>query len=337
MNRLEEAMLRARRDTKLPESFAMPVAGALDLFPGTESAVAAERHAVNTETAVRPSPQPASAPPVTDRADVRAEALPSEVPQPEELPRKSPRVNSAIQSKLVTASAVGGAAVEQYRRLAATLHQAQNSSQIKVVMIASALPGEGKTLTAVNLALTLSESYARRVLLIDADLRRPTLHQIFQAPNGGGLREGLKPGNERQLKAFEVSPRLSLLPAGKPEPDPMSVLTSARMQQVIDDAAASFDWVVIDTPPVGLLADSHLLAAMVHVAVLVVQAGRTPFALIQRAIESLDRERIIGVVLNLVENRALTPGGKYGQYYTNAYGTDRQGRSTNGNGHDGPR
>ena len=72
---------------------------------------------------------------------------------------------------------------EQYRRLAATLHHAQAEHGLKVVMVASAVPGEGKTLTATNLALTLSESYQRRVLLIDADLRRPSLHDDVQVPN----------------------------------------------------------------------------------------------------------------------------------------------------------
>jgi len=220
----------------------------------------------------------------------------------------------------VTSAGIGEATVEQYRRLAATLHHKQNNEKINVVMIASALAGEGKTVTAANLALTLSESYERRVLLIDADLRRPMLHEVFHCPSATGLSDGLRAEHDRKLNVLEISPRLSLLPAGTPDRDPMSALTSDRMRRVIEDAAATFDWVVIDTPPVGLLPDDHLLIAMVHVAVLVVHASRTPFALIQRAIESLDRNRIIGVVLNLAEEWALTPGGKYNHYYSYSYG-----------------
>ena len=123
---------------------------------------------------------------------------------------------------------------------------------------------------------------------------------------------------------LELSPRLSLLPAGKPDPDPMSVLTSSRMRHVIDEAAAKYDWVLIDTRPSGLLPDAHLLAAMVNAVVLVVQANRTPFALVQRAIESLDRNRVIGVVLNLVDDKALSPGGKYGQRTTRPLTTRRK-------------
>jgi Mrp family chromosome partitioning ATPase len=79
--------------------------------------------------------------------------------------------------------------------------------------------------------VTLSESYERRVLLIDADLRRPTVHALFGLPNVSGLNEGLKARNDRSCPCLEISPRLSVLPAGKPEPDPMSSLTSERYAQ----------------------------------------------------------------------------------------------------------
>ena len=87
--------------------------------------------------------------------------------------------------------------LEQYRKLAAVLHEAQVQSQTKTVMITSALPHEGKTLTVVNLALTLTESYARRVLVIDADLRAPSLHTVFDISNQRGLSEALQDGHAR--------------------------------------------------------------------------------------------------------------------------------------------
>jgi capsular exopolysaccharide synthesis family protein len=168
-------------------------------------------------------------------------------------------------------------------------------------MVASAVDGEGKTLTALNLALTLSESYHRRVVLIDADLRCPRVHELLDIANVSGLNEALK--NPRQSKAtlLAVSPRLSVLPAGRPNPDPMGPLTSRRMAQILDKAAAHFDWVVVDTPPVVLLPDTNLLAAMVDVAVLVVQAGSTSYDLIDRAVTVIGRDRVLGVVLNGVE------------------------------------
>jgi capsular exopolysaccharide synthesis family protein len=203
-----------------------------------------------------------------------------------------------MAEKLVLSDDPDHASVEQYRRLAARLHLAQAEHGIKVVMIASALPGEGKTLTATNLALTLSESYQRDVLLIDGDLRRPSIHEMFRISNVSGLNDGLRSGADRKVPLVHWSEHLTLITAGRPDPDPMKVLVSQKMQKVIREAASKFQWVIIDTPPVGLLTDASLFSSMVDTAVLVVQAGRTPYASIQRAVEALGRDRIFGVVLN---------------------------------------
>jgi protein-tyrosine kinase len=220
-----------------------------------------------------------------------------------------------IEERVVVSKAMPPVSVEQYRRLAATLHHAQADRGIKRVMVTSAVTGEGKSLTATNLALTLSQSYRRRVLLIDADLRRPSLHRIFQVQNVFGLTEGLKARDERQLAIVEISEYLSLLTAGRPDPDPMSGLTSDRMRRILNEASTKFDWIVIDTPPVALLPDANLLAAMVDVAVLVVGASRTPYDLVQRAAESIGRDKIMGVVLNRVENTGFVGDPHYHSYY----------------------
>ena len=124
--------------------------------------------------------------------------------------------------KLVGTEGFSGAA-RAYRKLAATLHHAQAERGIKVVMIASALPGEGKSLTAVNLALTLSESYQRRVLLIDADLRRPTVAaHLRHAADRRAERRARRPSEDRPMTVTQVSERLFVLPAGRPDADPMS-------------------------------------------------------------------------------------------------------------------
>jgi protein-tyrosine kinase len=222
----------------------------------------------------------------------------------------------AVAEKLVVMKDTSPLVVEQFRKIAATLHQLQLERNVRVVMVASALQNEGKTLTATNLALTLSESYRRRVLLIDADLRRPQLHDIFQLPNGSGLNEGLKAAVEQRLSVTQISPRLAVLPAGRPDADPMRILTSERMRQVIAEAAAAFDWVILDAPPVVPVSDSHLLASMVDLAVLVIAAGRTPHKMITRALEIIGRERVAGVVLNGVEaSVAAATAGGYGAYH----------------------
>lgn len=239
----------------------------------------------------------------------RAEPALPDVPKPGSL---FERIDSSLAEKIVIDSNMLPASREQYRKLAAALHHAQEARGIKVVMIASAVPGEGKTLTASNLALTLSESYRRSVLLVDADLRRPTLHTIFRIDNSAGLSDGLTGAVER-LPVRQVSSALAVLPAGRPSQDPMAGLTSDRMRRLLDEARGVFDWIIIDTPPVGLLADANLLGAMVDGVVLVVKAGSTPYDLVKRAIETLGRERILGTVLN----RAAAQGHPhaYGQYH----------------------
>jgi protein-tyrosine kinase len=209
-------------------------------------------------------------------------------------------------TRVVAHNEMGRLPIEQYRKLAAVLHHDQADSGRKVLMIASPLPGDGKTLTAVNLALTLSESYHRRVLLIDGDLRSPSIHRLFGVDSVSGLDESLRDDRERKLTLVEVSPQLTLLPAGRPDSDPMSVLTSSRMRMVLDEAREKFDWVIVDTPPLGLLPDAHLLARMVDGTVLVVAAGCTSYQSATRAAELLGRNRILGVVLNRVNERVFS-------------------------------
>jgi capsular exopolysaccharide synthesis family protein len=206
---------------------------------------------------------------------------------------------------------ISRACIERYRRIAATLHHLQQERGIKVLMVASAAMGEGKTLTSANLALTLSESYRRKVLLIDADLRRPSLTAVFQLQRSRGLSERLRGESDGPLTVLEMSDSLALLPGGKPDSDPMAGLTSARMRQILDQASAAYDWVILDTPPVGLQPDAGLLAAMVEAALLVVGAGIAPAASVEAAIETIGRDKIVGVVLNRVDEDASDEAAYY--------------------------
>jgi protein-tyrosine kinase len=208
-----------------------------------------------------------------------------------------------LKEKLVVEDGVDHAAVEQYRRLAAALHLAQGvrgSESVKIVMIASSVSSEGKTLTSVNLALTLSESYHRRVLLVDGDLRRPWLHEVFQVSNVGGLNDTLT-SPDPKIAILQVSNTLSVLTAGRAASDPMRVLSSERMGRVLHDVRARFDWVLLDTPPITLLSDASLLASKADVVILVVEAGKTRFEIVQSAVEAIGRDRIVGIVLNRVQ------------------------------------
>jgi capsular exopolysaccharide synthesis family protein len=307
MSRLEEALKRSGT-------------GGLFGNEGPPAVPAAESAATETPVA----PVTAEGPPALLR---RAEAP---EPQPPPGPTQAPPIDggasltsepgpvataAGVAEKIVVDAETNPASVEQYRRLAAVLHHAQNERGLRVIMVTSALPGEGKTLTASNLALTLSESYQRRVLLVDADLRRPSIHQLFALPSLSGLSDGLRSVEDRKLTLVELSSRLTVLPAGRPDPDPMSVLTSSRMQYVLDEAREKFDWVIVDTPPVGLMPDAHLLAAMVDGAVLIVGAGMSSHRAVAKAAEVIGRERILGVVLNRVNDGDLSHDGYYTYYY----------------------
>ncbi len=220
-------------------------------------------------------------------------------------------VAADCRQRLAAAEATDSLLVEQFRRLAATLIQSQRTAPLKVVMVASAAPEEGKTLTALNLALVLSESFRRRVLLIDADLRRPKITELANV-TVDGLGDVVKALEHRKAPLIPVTDTLTLLPAGRPDPNPMSGLTSARMQELLQDAGATFDWVIVDTPPLGAAPDASLMCAMADAAVLVVRAHHTPFEAVQQAIEAIGRERIVGVVLNSVDRHSVP---SYGDYY----------------------
>ena len=308
MGRVDEAMRRAGADQRGPRALAAADAATLasEPFP-------AEGGAFPVETG---SP----AEPPLDYADLLRPAsiedpVDAEIPAEEtavtpvsadaaQAPTIFERLDARLAGKIVVDQAMKPVFREQYRRLAATLHQAQLERGLKVIIVVSAVAGEGKTLTAANLALTLSESYHRHVLLVDGDLRRPALHTVLNVTAHAGLGDGLFAADEPKLALHQVSPRLALLPAGRPMSDPMAGLTSDRMRRIIAEARAAFDWVIVDTPPVGLLPDGHLLASMGDGALLVVKAGGPAFGLIQRAIESVGRERVLGVVLNKAEESA---------------------------------
>jgi capsular exopolysaccharide synthesis family protein len=143
------------------------------------------------------------------------------------------------------------------------------------------------------------------------------VHQIFQVPNVSGLNDGLRDGGDRKIPLLNFTENLSILTAGRPEPDPMSVLSGERMRRVLEEAGDRFEWVIIDTPPVALLTDAHLLSSLVHAVVLVVQSGKTPLPAIKTAVEAVGRERILGVVLNRAErDTAHSSYGYYGSYRT---------------------
>jgi capsular exopolysaccharide synthesis family protein len=232
------------------------------------------------------------------------------------------RFGDEATSKVIVGPNPDGALVEQYRKLGASLHHHQLQGGTRTLMVTSAVASEGKTLTATNLALTLSHSYKRSVLLIDADLRQPNIHEVLRLPNVMGLSESLRHGDPTRLRYQTVSPMLSVLTAGRPDSDPMAGLVSDTMSRILTDAAAQFDWVIVDTPPVALLPDANLLAAMIDAALLVVSANATPYPLVMRAVEAIGEQRILGIVLNRMARAEMVGAYNYYGYGGHYYGSN---------------
>jgi protein-tyrosine kinase len=307
MPRIDEALARARtttsEDPEPPKPQAPAEAAATFALEAEETpSVAPAVHTVQVSDPPVLTDLPITEPPIADPSLANVDAELKDLPLAEKLMPSSRNQTS----------------VEQYRRLAARLYLAQGEDRIRIVMVTSAMPGEGKTLTAANLALTLSESYRRQVLLVDADLRRPCIHELFQVPNLTGLNDGLKSDVDRKVPIIRITDHLTILTAGRPESDPMSTLASDRMRRVLEEAGSTFDWVIVDTPPVGLLSDARLMASLVDTVLLVVRAGSTPTQAIRSAADAVGRDRILGVVLNRAESNG--PGATYAYEY---YGKSR--------------
>jgi capsular exopolysaccharide synthesis family protein len=310
MGRVDDAMRRAGDKAREPA----PVSPADAGWPVEFAAPSFAETAAGSSQSTAASAAAA----VADRAAPAAADLDEFAPRAERAAEASAlmdRMDPALREKIVVDRNMEPSSREQYRRLAATLYHQQTDTDLRVLMIASASPSEGKTLTAVNLAMTLSESYRRTVLLIDADLRRPSLHKAFNVDASPGLMEGMVAGDDWKMPLHRITPRLTLLTAGKASSDPMFGLTSPRMRRLIEEARETFAWVIVDTPPVGLLTDANLLAAMVDGAVLVVKAGETSYDQVRRAIGALGPDKLLGVVLNRATERSAKYGYDYARYY----------------------
>jgi protein-tyrosine kinase len=301
MSRVDEALRRASSDAT---TFRAPVA--VEPAGVVVDASAFDRYAAEHESVHREKSHHALAVPVSRVA-------PAPAPAPA---RREPfdLFHRSLDGRVVTSRETSPVSIEQYRRLAVSLIAVQAERGLKTLMVSSAVPHEGKTLTVTNLAVTLSESYDRSVLLIDADLRRPCIHELFGLPNVRGLADGLR-SIGAPVEPIRITSRLSVLPGGPTDETAMAGLSSDRMRALVAEASSRFDWVLVDTPPVGLLSDANLVARVTDGVLFVIAAGHTPYQLVQRGIEELGADRIIGTVLNRVNERVMNVHSYYGRYY----------------------
>ena len=214
---------------------------------------------------------------------------------------------------------------EQYRAVKAKLeHLARERGKpVRSLVVTSPGSGDGKTLTALNLALVLAQDETRSVLMIDADLRKHGIAPFFAEHAKAGLVEAL--AGKTPLAAAMFRPegsRLTILPAGGMVENPADLLGSVRMQRLMAHLSQTFDHIILDTPPVGLFIEADLLAAFADGCLVVVRAESTPRRLAERCVETMKKNNLLGLVMNDVRS---TPFERYYQY-DSYYHKKREGR-----------
>ena len=210
-----------------------------------------------------------------------------------------PRLMAQLDPLLAAALAPTSLAAEQYRSLRTRIKRSESGRALRTIAITSPNKGDGKSLTSANLALTMAQEFQQRVLLVDCDLRRPSVHQLFGLAEAPGLGDVLMNAAELE-QALVLLPEhhLTVLPAGLPPSNPAELIGSSAMRRVLDTLRTRFDRILIDVPPVAPLADLHILAPMVDALLMIVRAGVTPKPAIERALAGLDPNKILGLVLN---------------------------------------
>jgi capsular exopolysaccharide synthesis family protein len=211
--------------------------------------------------------------------------------------------SARLDPVLVAALEPGAPAAEQYRALRTRVAQSEHPSSIDLLLVTSPGRGEGKSVTAANLGLTMAQDFQRRICVVDADMRHSRLHELFGLAGAPGLSE-LLTGEVSLLEALiEIEDQqITLLPAGRLPAHPAELLGSNAMRRLIQELRAHFDRVIFDAPAATPLADVGILAPLVDSVVLVVRAGVTTKPAIQEAVSAIGPERVLGVVLNDTAN-----------------------------------
>jgi protein-tyrosine kinase len=207
-----------------------------------------------------------------------------------------------LDPALIAVLAPGAPPAEQYRTLRTRLAQSERGAANALILITSPGRGEGKSLTAANLALTIAQDCQTRVCIVDADLRHPRVHTLLGVPDAPGLAD-LLTGEAALADALVTIERhqITVLPAGKPSARPAELLGSTAMRRTLQTLRTQFDRVIIDAAAAFPLADVGILAPIVDSVVLVVQAGVTTKPAIQNAVSIIGSDRVLGVVLNGTE------------------------------------
>ncbi|HZC24869.1 MAG TPA: CpsD/CapB family tyrosine-protein kinase [Candidatus Binatia bacterium] len=214
----------------------------------------------------------------------------------------------------------GAVGTEQFRTLRSRLYHLREKMTLKTLLVTSALPKEGKSFTAANLAQVLVRQHGRRVLLIDADLRAPRLHLMLGTCAGPGLSEYLQ-GKNDEFSIMQRGDRENLffIPSGTTLEDPAEMVGNGRLKMLLQRIAPLFDWIIIDSPPTMPVSDATVLAKACDGVLLVVRSNSTPSDVARKARMEFSDEVLVGAVLNGTSKDAVP----YARYYYESYQTNR--------------
>jgi capsular exopolysaccharide synthesis family protein len=220
---------------------------------------------------------------------------------------------------------------EAFRSLRTNIEFASETKPVKSILITSPGPGEGKSTISSNLAMILTQG-GNRVVLLDADLRKPTIHRNYELHNRLGLTEYLNGENElhQVTKTFEQPKRLQVILSGKIPSNPAEMLNSDKMNQLLERISETADYIIIDSPPL-IVTDALVLSTQVDGVILVVKPENTREMALVGAIEQLDQAnaRLLGVTLNQITRRTAY---YYKDYYSNYYSSYHYYSEGDGNG-----
>jgi capsular exopolysaccharide synthesis family protein len=220
-----------------------------------------------------------------------------------------------VEPRLVAITSPNSTYCEEYRSLRThVLHKSQKQ-KLQSIVVASVSPSEGKSVTALNLSWLLAQTDGVRALVIDSDLRMPSLTDYLGIETDKGLSEILsgKAGLKDSIIRLEPS-GLHLLPGGEARADVAELISGPKFKEILREAKEMFDYVIIDAPPLGIFTDANVLINHADGALLVVRANKTRYSLVDRVMETIPRDRMMGVILNQSEDVLEETHYNYGYY-----------------------
>jgi len=230
--------------------------------------------------------------------------------------------SARVEPHLVAVTQPRSAYCEQFRSLRTRILQAGERMQMRAFVVTSAGVAEGKTLTALNLAWLLAQTEGVRALIIDSDLRQPCATDYLGIESPVGLSEVLGGQVKLEDAIVRLNPAgLYLLPGGRPRDDVAELLSGPTYARLLTDVRRMFDYIIIDAPPLGIFTDASVLMTRADGALLVVRAGKTRYSVVDKLLEQIPRERLLGVVLNRSEEQPDQTSYYYQRRY---YNRDRE-------------